>query len=129
MEVTERSPSGRILTLAVKTDQGIVELEKNEVRSAFEPPRSTLFYLEPIYDEAQKLTAYAFIGGGFGHGVGLSQYGSYNLANLGWSAAQILAFYYPGTTIQSLNESIVFWRKPHTPLESGAREMQESSLR
>ena len=129
MEVTKRSPSGRILILTIKTDQGIVELEKNEVRSALEPPRSTLFYLEPIYDTSQQLTAYAFIGGGFGHGVGLSQYGSYNLANLGWSAAQILAFYYPGTTIQSLNDSIVFWRKPHTPLESGVREIQEYSLR
>ena len=117
MEVTKRSPSGRILTLAVKTDKGIVELEKNEVRSAFEPPRSTLFYLEPIYDRSKQLTAYAFIGGGFGHGVGLSQYGSYNLAKLGWSAAQILAFYYPGTTIQPLNESIIFWRKPHTPVQ------------
>ncbi|MDJ0688786.1 MAG: SpoIID/LytB domain-containing protein [Xenococcaceae cyanobacterium MO_188.B32] len=129
MEVLDRSPSGRILTLTVKTDKGMVELAKNEVRSAFEPPRSTLFYLEPVYDESKKLTAYNFVGGGFGHGVGLSQYGSYNLANLGWSAAQILAFYYPGTTIQSLNESIVFWRKPHTPLESETREMQESSLR
>lgn len=129
MEVIKRSPSGRILNLAVKTDKGIVELEKNEVRSAFEPPRSTLFYLEPIYDESQQLTAYAFVGGGFGHGVGLSQYGSYNLANLGYSAAKILAFYYPGTTIQPLNESIVFWRKPYTPIDSEIRgEMQESSL-
>lgn len=117
MQVTKRSPSGRILTLAVKTDKGIVELAKNEVRSAFEPPRSTLFYLEPIYKSGQ-LAGYAFIGGGFGHGVGLSQYGSYNLAKLGYSAAKILAFYYPGTTIQPLNESIVFWRKPRTPISN-----------
>ncbi len=110
MDVTERSPSGRILTLTVYTDKGVLELHKNEARSAFAPPRSTLFYLEPIYDEKQKLTAYIFVGGGFGHGVGLSQFGSYNLANLGWSAAQILAFYYPGTTIQPLSESIVFWQ-------------------
>ena len=128
MEVTKRSPSGRILILTIKTDKGIVELAKNEVRSALEPPRSTLFYLEPIYDASKQLTAYAFIGGGFGHGVGLSQYGSYNLANLGWSAARILAFYYPGTNIQALDESIVFWRKPHTPLESGMRESEDWSL-
>jgi SpoIID/LytB domain protein len=111
MEILERSPSGRILTLAIQTDKGLVELQKNEVRSAFTVPRSTLFYLEPTLDQNQKLTGYAFIGGGFGHGVGLSQFGSYNLANLGWSAQQILAFYYPGTTLQPLNNSIVFWQE------------------
>ncbi len=110
LEVTERSRSGRILTLLVETDLGNIKLFKNEVRSAFGPPISTLFYLEPIYNQANELESYVFIGGGFGHGVGLSQYGSYNLARLGWSANQILAFYYPGTKIEPLNESIVFWR-------------------
>ena len=129
MQVLKRSPSGRILDFAVKTDRGVVKLEKNEVRSAFEPPRSTLFYLEPVYDRSKQLSAYAFIGGGFGHGVGLSQYGSYNLANLGWSATQILAFYYPNTNIQPLNDSIVLWRKPHTPIDSEERDIQELSLK
>ncbi len=114
LEVKERSPSGRILTLTVKTDRGTMQLHKNEVRSAFEPPRSTFFYLDPIYSKSEpnKLLGYAFIGGGFGHGVGLSQYGSYNLAKLGWSAAEILAFYYPQTEIKPLDNSIVFWREP-----------------
>lgn len=111
IQVVERSPSGRILKMLVQTDKGLIELQKTEVRSAFGPPRSTLFYLKPIYDEAQTLTGYAFVGGGFGHGVGLSQFGSYKLANLGWSAEEILSFYYPGTTLQPLAETIVFWQK------------------
>ena len=110
LEVKERSRSGRILTLVVETDLGNIELLKNEVRSALRPPISTLFYLEPIYNAENELDSYVFVGGGFGHGVGLSQFGSYNLARLGWSANQILAFYYPGTTIETLNDSIVFWR-------------------
>jgi SpoIID/LytB domain protein len=110
LTVTERSPSGRVLTLKVQTDRGEIALYKNEIRSAFTPPRSTLFYLEPITDpKTKELKGYAFIGGGLGHGVGLSQYGSYNLAKLGWSAEQILTFYYPGTKIQPLNDTIVFW--------------------
>lgn len=111
MTVTERSDSGRILTMNVQTDQGTIELHKNEVRSAFGPPRSTLFYLDPIYNSQNQLSGYAFVGGGFGHGVGLSQFGSYNLANLGWSPEKILAFYYPGTKIIPLDNSIVFWRE------------------
>ena len=109
MQVQRRSRSGRILALTIETDKGKLQLHKNEIRSALEPPRSTFFYLEPIYNEA-KLDGYAFIGGGFGHGVGMSQYGSYNLAKLGWSAEQILAFYYPQTEIKPLDETIVFWR-------------------
>lgn len=109
MEVTKRSPSGRILTLTIQTDKGMLELYKNEVRSAFGPPRSTLFYLDPVYDKNRQIQGYTFVGGGFGHGVGLSQFGSYNLARLGWTPEQILAFYYPGTKIQALNNSIVLW--------------------
>lgn len=110
MQVVQRSSAGRILKLTVQTDKGIVELQKNEIRSAFYPPRSTLFYLDPIYGADETLKGYAYVGGGFGHGVGLSQYGSYNLANLGWSGEEILKFYYPGTEIQPLNDSIVFWK-------------------
>ena len=110
MEVHKRSRSGRILTLAIDTDMGKLQLHKNEIRSALEPPRSTFFYLQPIYGDNKQLNGYAFIGGGFGHGVGLSQYGSYNLANLGWSAERILAFYYPQTEIKPLDNTLVFWR-------------------
>ena len=98
------------MTLNIKTDKGKLQLHKNEIRSALEPPRSTFFYLQPTYNQAKKLNGYDFIGGGFGHGVGLSQYGSYNLAKLGWSATQILAFYYPQTKIKPLDDTIVFWR-------------------
>jgi len=115
MQIVKRSPAGRILKLTVQTDKGVVELQKNEIRSAFYPPRSTLFYLEPLYDDDQEnktLKGYAYVGGGFGHGVGLSQYGSYNLANLGWSGEDILKFYYPGTEVQPLSDSIVFWQEP-----------------
>ncbi len=38
-------------------------------------------------------------GGGFGHGVGMSQYGANGAAAAGLTHAQILAFYYPGTSL------------------------------
>ncbi len=110
MAIAKRSPSGRILKLNVETNLGLIELEKNEVRSAFKPPISTLFYLEPFYTKDQKLAGYSFIGGGFGHGVGLSQFGSYNLAKIGYSAEKILSFYYPNTIIKPLDDQIVFWK-------------------
>lgn len=112
IEVVKRSPAGRILKLVVETDMGNIEIDKNDARSAFEPPLSTLYYLEPIYEGNKILKGYAFVGGGFGHGVGMSQDGSYNLAKLGWSGEKILNFYYPGTQIQPLSSSIIFWKPP-----------------
>ncbi|HHW13430.1 MAG TPA: stage II sporulation protein D, partial [Firmicutes bacterium] len=40
---------------------------------------------------------------GNGHGVGLCQYGANGLAKLGRSYKEILAYYYPGTTLQRLS--------------------------
>ncbi|MEH2088498.1 MAG: SpoIID/LytB domain-containing protein [Nostoc sp.] len=106
MAVVERSQSGRILELAVKTDRSTFILHKDEVRSAFAAPTSTLFYIQPLNKGKSELWGYAFIGGGLGHGVGLSQTGAQNLAKLGWSSPKILQFYYPGTQIQILNKEI-----------------------
>lgn len=113
MEVTERSSSGRVLKMLVQTNAGSIEIEKDEVMKAFYAPWSTLFYVEPVYQADKKtLKGFAFIGGGFGHGVGMSQTGSYNLAKQGWSSERILSFYYPGTQLQPLSEQLTFWRDP-----------------
>ncbi len=38
-------------------------------------------------------------GHGWGHGVGMSQYGAYGYAQNGWTYDKILAHYYPGTEL------------------------------
>ncbi len=45
---------------------------------------------------------FTFEGRGFGHGVGMSQYGAYGAARAGRSARQIIAHYYRGTTLSVL---------------------------
>ena len=47
----------------------------------------------------KKVTGYQIIGGGYGHGVGMSQNGAKGMANLGYSAEEILLYYYPGSKI------------------------------
>jgi hypothetical protein len=42
---------------------------------------------------------FVFSGHGWGHGVGMSQYGAYGYALHGATFQQILAHYYPGTTL------------------------------
>ncbi|MBD2020316.1 amidase, partial [Leptolyngbya sp. FACHB-36] len=112
LDVAQRSPGGRVLRLAIVTDQGTLNLEKDELLLAFEAPNSTLFYLDPIVGANRTIKGYTFVGGGFGHGVGLSQTGSYHLGKLGWSSNRILSFYFPGTQLQPISDAIVFWRDP-----------------
>ena len=39
-------------------------------------------------------------GGGYGHNVGMSQWGAYAMAELGYSYEEILKFYYSGVTVR-----------------------------
>ena len=46
---------------------------------------------------------FVFIGKGWGHGVGMSQYGAMNMAELGYGYETILKAYFPGTVIERYN--------------------------
>jgi SpoIID/LytB domain protein len=43
--------------------------------------------------------SFTFYGSGFGHGLGLSQWGAYGLAQDGWNHRQILTHFYSGTKV------------------------------
>jgi stage II sporulation protein D len=47
---------------------------------------------------------FVFRGGGFGHGLGLCQEGSHVMAQRGQSFQQILAHYYPGTSLNTYTQ-------------------------
>ena len=61
-------------------------------------PADAVRVSEPVYKVGAG-GALALSGHGYGHGRGMSQYGAQGAARKGLTAAQILAFYYPGTTI------------------------------
>jgi len=55
--------------------------------------RSTAFEVKNIDDD------FVFIGLGYGHGVGLCQWGAKKRAEDGFSCTEILSYYYPGTRV------------------------------
>src|SRR3954451_11249637 len=57
---------------------------------------ATLLLAAPAADAK---TTFTIRGAGFGHGVGMSQYGALGYAEHGWNAASILAHYYTGTPL------------------------------
>ncbi|HWF42175.1 MAG TPA: SpoIID/LytB domain-containing protein [Acidothermaceae bacterium] len=50
---------------------------------------------------------FSVTGHGFGHGIGMSQYGAFGAAQKGLTASQILSFYYPGTTQQNVGNPAI----------------------
>jgi SpoIID/LytB domain protein len=58
-----------------------------------------------------RAVSFTLTGAGFGHGIGMSQYGAYGAATRGRTWTQILAFYYPGTSVgtRSATELIHVW--------------------
>lgn len=49
------------------------------------------------------------VGNGWGHGKGLSQHGANGRAKAGQTYRQILAFYYPGTTMATVSAKVRVW--------------------
>ena len=64
-----------------------------------------IFFL--LTSAADASVSWVVKGRGFGHGVGMSQYGAYGFAKHGESYPEILAHYYSGTTIGQLSGSQV----------------------
>lgn len=48
--------------------------------------------------------AYEIQGGGYGHGVGMSQTGARQLANMGKNEQEIICHYFPGVSILSMSQ-------------------------
>ena len=55
--------------------------------------------MDKSYDENGIATQYTIVGGGFGHGVGMSQNGVKAMNDRGYSAEDILSHYYPHTDL------------------------------
>lgn len=58
----------------------------------------------PASSQALAADEFVFLGRGAGHGVGMSQWGAWQMAREGYPFGQILAFYYPQTRLQSVSE-------------------------
>ena len=98
IEVTERTPSLRVASLLVHGARGSARLRGNDFRRmiGYETVKSTLFAVAVDGSVAH------FSGRGYGHGVGMSQWGAKGMAEQAYKAEQILEYYYPGATLGSL---------------------------
>ena len=96
IEPRKTCPSGRIIMAAIIDDHGAhVMRTRPTLGRALKLPE-ILLNVEHNGDQ------FVFKGGGFGHGVGLSQWGAKDMADKGLGAKDILAFYYRGAELTAL---------------------------
>lgn len=101
LRVLRRGRSGRVAQLELRGSGGTAVVEGFRFTRAVDLPE-TQFGLDLQRDAAGGLRRVVFSGRGWGHGVGLCQYGAFGMAQRGANARQILAHYYTGAGLVRL---------------------------
>lgn len=101
-------PSGNFYIEAIgeeTTETKVEEEEENNQSIADKIGNLKLFsYInQETYPKTFKIT-----GGGFGHGVGMSQFGAYNMAKIGKKYPQILHYYYTNINLSTYPKTVYF---------------------
>lgn len=117
IEVGERGEGGVLKYITIIGTEHTVRIYKEyNIRTVISPKGATIkrgtgdevttmtmlpsgFFVIDEVAQDNILTAYTFVGGGYGHGVGVSQNGANSMAKLGMSSTEILEFFYTNTTV------------------------------
>ena len=95
LNVVQKGYSRRATDLEIITTNGTFHLKGGKIRSALRL-NEQLFVINKRYGANNTVASYTFTGRGWGHGVGMCQYGAYGLAKMGVKYDAILKHYYTG---------------------------------
>jgi len=101
--------SGRINELEFKIvdtngNEKSIVVKGNEIRNVLRTANGKSILWSNMFELIVSSDSVELIGKGFGHGVGLCQWGAISLSKMGWSYEDILDHYYPGTYQESIND-------------------------
>jgi len=94
--------SGRVSKLKITGSKGSAVLQGLEIRRVL-GIKENLFIIEKRNDSKGKTAYYYFVGKGWGHGVGMCQFGAYGRALRGETYDQILQHYYTGIKLKKIS--------------------------
>lgn len=104
-----RTPSGRATALLVETDGGTARLRPNELRAVFRSASGEMLNSTYVTGQTverreggETLSRLTLQGMGYGHGVGMCQWGAIGRARAGHDFRSILLAYFPNARISSL---------------------------
>ncbi|NNE66183.1 MAG: SpoIID/LytB domain-containing protein [Pyrinomonadaceae bacterium] len=93
IKVKSRGFSRRATELEITSTRGVHSLKGGKIRSALRL-REQLFVMDKRYGSNGRVSRISFTGRGWGHGIGMCQYGAYGLAKMGVKYDRILRHYY-----------------------------------
>ena len=98
INIAGRDNSGRIASLKIVTAKKNISIPAKDFRNIIGPNiiRSTNFQVSVVTEDI------VFEGLGWGHGVGLCQWGAYFMDKKGYNYKDILKYYYPGSDVETL---------------------------
>jgi stage II sporulation protein D len=108
IRILERTQSGRVARMRVETSTATFHLGRDRLRWIFLTPEqrilnsSLIQEIELTRGPDGRVTEIAFVGGGWGHGIGMCQVGAMGRARHGQNYRTILSVYYPGTELRRL---------------------------
>jgi stage II sporulation protein D len=95
VRIAQKGYSRRATDLEIVGTNGVFHLKGGKIRSALRL-KEQLFVMNKRYDGNGRAISYSFTGRGWGHGVGMCQYGAYGLGKMGYKYDAILKHYYTG---------------------------------
>jgi stage II sporulation protein D len=95
----DRSDGGYLKRVRIVGGDGDFIASSDRIRTAIKGLKSNLFYVEPRFDASGATLALIFHGGGWGHGVGMSQSGAKAMADAGLDETSILKHYFPRASL------------------------------
>jgi len=97
VNIKRQGYSRRAAELEIVGSNGTKILKGGAIRSALRL-KEQLFVINKRYSGSQ-VTSYTFTGRGWGHGVGMCQFGAYGMAKMGLKYDEILKHYYTGVEL------------------------------
>ncbi len=101
LRIARQGTSRRVIDLELVGTQGIGHVRGGRIRSAL-GLKEQLFVIDRNYDDNNRVVSFTFTGRGWGHGVGMCQFGAYGLAKQGLNVEQILKTYYTGIELTQM---------------------------
>ena len=124
IKVLRRGVSGKAMSVNIVTDKGTYNVQKElQIRRVFQknniglPSANVIFEIKdnPENESEKIVTAY---GGGFGHGVGMSQYGAGAMAKKDYTYDEIIQHYFTDTAITTYPVTLVAQNGQDTALQN-----------
>ncbi|MGB5287174.1 MAG: SpoIID/LytB domain-containing protein [Ignavibacteriaceae bacterium] len=109
ISITNKFESERVSELEIKvidsdSNEKSLVIRGNEIRSILRTSDNKIILWSTLFDLSLKSNSVVLTGYGFGHGVGLCQWGAIALSRKDWNYKEILQHYYPGTKTANYND-------------------------